>query len=89
MAVGMFSKSFLRDTAERAVRAFAWSVLSVFTVAQGFNAFRADWADALGVGVGAAVLSLLASLAASHVGDPRSASLLDPTDPPGKHAADR
>ncbi len=85
----MFTRTFWRDAAERSVRAFAWALLSMFTVAEAFNAFRADWLDALGVGLGAAVLSLLASLAASRVHDPQSASLLDPLDVPGKHAADR
>lgn len=73
----MTTKAFWVAAAERAVRAFAWAVISVLTVADGFNAFHANWGDALGVGLGAAVLSLLASIVGSRVNDPESPSLVD------------
>lgn len=81
----MLTREFLARAVERALRAAAWAVISVLTVADGFNAFHANWVDALGVGLGAAVLSLLGSVAASQVGDPTSPSFVD--DTPGKHAA--
>jgi hypothetical protein len=82
----VFTRAWLVDAAERAVRAFAWSVLSFLGGADVLDAFHADWVDALGVGAGAAVLSALTSVVASTVADPQSASLVDL---PGKHAADR
>ena len=80
----MTTSTFWIATAERAARAAAWAVISVLTVADGFNAFNANWGDALGVGCGAAVLSVLASIVGSQVNDPQSPSLVDL---PGKHAA--
>ena len=93
----MFTRDFLVDLAERAVRAFAWSVLSFFGAADVLDAFHADWWDALGVGLGAAVLSVLASVAAYGAGSKGTASLTEATVPAsalaeqaaryGRHAA--
>lgn len=65
----MFSASFWRATAERAVRAFAGSVVSVLVVGGAVLDVRGvDWGTALGVGGGAALVSVLLSLIASQVG---------------------
>lgn len=77
----MTTKAFWVATGERAARAAAWAVISVLTVADGFNAFHANWLDAAGVGLGAAVLSLLASVVGSQVNDPESPSLVDVPHP--------
>lgn len=50
-------------TMVRAVRTFAQGVLSVIGYsALPFNAFQADWKTAAGIGLGAALLSVLQSL---------------------------
>lgn len=68
-------KDFAVDAAERCARAFASSVLAVLAVGDGLNVLHADWLDALGVGLGAAVVSLLTSLAALKIGSAGTASL--------------
>lgn len=68
------SKRFWRDTAERAVRTFAQSALATMGVGA-VNVLTVDWQGVLGVGAGAAVISLLMSLASERVGDPGTASV--------------
>jgi hypothetical protein len=76
------NRDYWIDTAERCVRAFAAAVLSVMAVGDGIlNAFDASWLEALGVGLGAAVLSLLTSLTAVKLGNKGTASLTDATVP--------
>jgi Putative lactococcus lactis phage r1t holin len=65
----MFTVAFWRATVERAVRGFAATTASVLVVGgQVLDVRGVDWGSALGVGGGAAVVSLLLSLAASQVG---------------------
>jgi hypothetical protein len=62
----MFKKipNSVKAVAQRMVRAFASTVLATSIIGGGFNAFGSvDWTNVLGVGVGAAVVSLLMSLA--------------------------
>lgn len=66
--------AYLRDLAERVLASFAGGVLSV-TGLDAFNILHLDWKAAVGVGGGAALLSLLKGLAARRVGDPDSAGL--------------
>lgn len=69
--MSLTSRAFWVAALERAVRAFAWAVGAQFAAdVTNFNAFQADWSTALGIGAGAGVLSILGSLAASHVGAP-------------------
>lgn len=75
------TKDYLIDLGERMLRAFAAAVLSTMVVGDGFNAFAVNWGDALGVGLGGAVVSLLVSLAALKVGNKGTASLTDATVP--------
>lgn len=79
---------FVLDTGERAVKNFAQAVLATFAVGDLFNAFHADWGNALGVGMGAAVLSVLTSIASFNVGTRGTASATSVVAPtPGKHEA--
>lgn len=66
--------NFFKDAAERVASSFAGAALSVLGL-EGLDAFHADWKAALGVGLGAAVVSALKSVAARGVGNPDSASL--------------
>lgn len=83
----MFTRNWLKDTAERAVATAAQACLALLG-ADGFDLLETDVQDVLGVSLGALVLSILKSLVASKLHDPDSASLVD-LDTPGKHAADR
>jgi hypothetical protein len=59
----MFNKRFLLAGLERALRAGAAAVLSLWVVGDGvLNAWDVDWQQALGVFLGAAVVSALLSL---------------------------
>lgn len=69
----MFSKAFLTATLERMIRTVA-QVLLTFLGAQTVNAFDVQWDDAVGIAVGAAVVSLLMSIIASGVGENRGPS---------------
>lgn len=61
----MFTLAFWRAAGERAVRAFAGSLLSLWVVGDGVLDLRGvDWPAAAGVGAGAALVSLLLSLVA-------------------------
>ncbi|AVD99248.1 holin [Streptomyces phage BillNye] len=71
----MFSKVFVKDAAERAVKAFASTILSVLVVGdKAFNLVNANWTDALGVGGGAALASVLLSVASYKAGSTGTAS---------------
>lgn len=71
----MFRVAYLKDLAERAVSAFATSVLSVLgggTV----NAWDMDVGLAVGVGLGAAVVTILKCLAVKNLGDQDTAGFI-------------
>lgn len=69
----MYNKKFTQDLAERAIKTFAQTFLAlvgsdmagIFTIAT---------VDTLKVSLGAAVLSVLSSIASTQVGDSNSAS---------------
>lgn len=63
----MFTKSFWKQAAERAVKSAAQALIGMWTL-DGFNVLHADLPLAGGVAGGAAVLSLLTSLVTSGVG---------------------
>lgn len=65
---------YFRDLLERVVASFAGGALSVIGL-DAVNVLSLDWKAALGVGSGAALVSLLKGLAAKAVGNPDSASL--------------
>jgi hypothetical protein len=79
----MFTASFWKDTAERAVATAAQALVAVLSV-DGIDWLQVDAKGIAATAAGAAVLSVLKSLVASRVNDPESASLVDL---PGKHAA--
>lgn len=70
----MFSKKFLKDTAERAITTAA-QVLAGFLVAD-VAIVAVDWPLALGVTATATVASVLKSIVARGSGDKESASLV-------------
>jgi len=70
----MYNKKFLNDLAERAIKTFAQTFIAlvgsdmagIFTIAT---------VDTLKVSLGAALLSVLSSIASTQVGDSNSASI--------------
>ena len=70
----MYNKKFIEDIAERAIKTFAQTFLAlvgsdmagIFTIAT---------VDTLKVSLGAALLSVLSSIASTQVGDSKSASI--------------
>lgn len=84
----MWTKAFWKAAGERALRTLAQSLLSLWLAGDVFNAFTVDWVDALGVGLGAALISVLMSLvptgpsgSPSWVEDPNA---LNSSSAPGK-----
>lgn len=68
----MFTVTFWKAAAERAIKTGAQSVLTVYFVGDvALNAFEADWFNMGGIGLGGAALSVLTSLAsAARDGNP-------------------
>ena len=63
----MFTITFWRAAAERAIKTGAQSVLTVYFVGDvALNAFQADWVNMGGIGLGGAALSILTSLASGY-----------------------
>jgi hypothetical protein len=75
----MWKVDFWRDAIERAIKTFAQSVIAMFS-ADTLNVLKADFGQLLAVSLGAALISLLTSLASSTVGDD-SPSLVFPKTP--------
>jgi hypothetical protein len=73
----MFTVSFWKQAAERAVKSAAQALLGLWVGAQAFDAWNVDWKKASGVALGAAILSLLTSLGSASVGKKDSPSLVD------------
>lgn len=75
----MFTKLFLKDTAERAIATFAQTVVAMVGVLapmSDMSLLDINYAPVLLVGLVAAGLSVLKALAARKVGDEDSASLV-------------
>jgi hypothetical protein len=68
--------TFWTGVLDRAVKSFAQQLLLLWGADQGLDVLTVDWKSALGLAVGAAVLSVLTSLASSPVGDKGSSSFL-------------
>lgn len=71
----MQTKQFWFDTAERAIKTFAQSLLAVLVV--GVPIWEIDWLGALGIAATATVMSVLTSVASGATGDPKTASAVD------------
>lgn len=72
----MFSAGFWKKTVERCIRAAASSALSVQITGTALNVRGLDWANVAGIAAGAALVSLLVSIAATQVNDPENPSLV-------------
>jgi hypothetical protein len=82
----MFSKLWLKDAAERAIKTFAQSALATLGLGA-TDILSTDWVGVLSVGGGAAVVSVLTSLlSASREETVSPASLVE--QPYGRHAKD-
>ena len=71
----MFNQTFLKDTAERAVKTFAQSMVAVMT-AGATGVLNVDWVNALSVSLLAMLISVLTSIGSGTVGD-QSASAIN------------
>jgi len=69
----MWTVKFWKQTAERAIKSAAQSLVGLWTLDQ-FNVLHADFALAFGVAGGAALLSALTSLVTVGVGEKDSPS---------------
>ncbi len=72
----MWTKSFWKQTMERAIKTFAQAVLLALGASGGFNLFAPDWKTILGFGLGGMVLSVLTSLGSLGAGPAGSPSLV-------------
>jgi hypothetical protein len=70
----MFSKVFVKDASERAVKAFAAALLPLLSGDKVLDLFNLNWGEILGVGAGAAVTSVLLSLVSYKAGSAGTAS---------------
>jgi hypothetical protein len=64
----MFTKSFVKDLAERAIKTFAQSAVAVLT-AGATGVLDVDWVNVLSVSLLATIVSILTSVASGNVGD--------------------
>ena len=64
----MWTNKFWLEASERAVKTFAQTFLALVAAAGVFDAFNADWAQVLGVSLGAAILSYATSIVSKNVG---------------------
>lgn len=74
----MWTKTFWKQSAERAVKSAAQSLLGLWAL-DGFNVLNADFTLAGGVAAGAALLSVLTSIVTAGVGEKGSPSAVSTT----------
>lgn len=85
----MFTTTFLKAATERAVRAAAAALISLWVVGdQALDALHVDWSEALGVALGAALVSFLLSLVGGTANTPGPSLLGTETTTDAKHRAD-
>ena len=75
----MFTKTFWTETIERAIKSAVQMALLMTAGAEGFELFTLDLGRLAAGALGAAVLSILTSLASAPFGNPASPSLVDTT----------
>jgi hypothetical protein len=82
----MWTAAFWMATAERAIKTLAQTLISVLVVGGVvLNIFTVDWVNALGIGLGAMVVSVLTSILSSFVGSSDSPSLISSASEGGRH----
>ena len=74
--IPMLTAAFWTGAVDRAVKSFAQALLVLWGADAGFNILQIDVGPALGVAAGAAVLSLLTSVASTAVGDKGTTSFI-------------
>lgn len=72
----MLTASYWTGVTDRCVKSFAQALLLLWGADAGFNVLQVNWAIALGLAGGAAMLSLLTSIASAPVGDKGTTSFL-------------
>jgi hypothetical protein len=75
----MFTKQFLIDMSERAIKTFAQTIVASVSVVgstTGFELLEVNWLPIILVALIAAGISVMTSIASSFKGDPKSASLV-------------
>jgi hypothetical protein len=72
----MFSAAFWTGAFDRAIKSFAQALLLMWGFDEGFNVLEINFVASLGVGAGAAVLSLLTSVISAPVGERGTTSML-------------
>lgn len=72
----MLTGAFWRGAADRALKSAAQALLLLWAASSGLNVLEVDWATSLGLAGGAAVLSLLTSVASGVVGEKGTTSVL-------------
>lgn len=70
----VFTISWLKDAAERAIKTFCQSLLAVLTVG-GVDILHLNWGQTLSVSLTATAISVLTSVLSSDLGAPGTASL--------------
>lgn len=70
----MFTKTFWKDTVERALKTFAQSLAAVMT-AGATGVLDVDWVNALSVSLLATFVSILTSVGSGYVGDDSASAI--------------
>jgi hypothetical protein len=73
----MWTKSFWKQAAERAVKSAAQALIGLWALDGGLNVLDVDARLAAGVAAGAAVLSVLTSIVTSGIGEPGDPSAVE------------
>jgi len=81
----MFTTSFLKAAAERAIKTLAQSLIAILAVGQ-TTVLTVDWQAALAVAATATLLSVLSSIASAGIGNTGPSLVNEATVPPVKHA---
>lgn len=72
----IFTKTFWLEALERSIKTTAQSLVIMFTAAEGFDLFAADWGTTGGFALGGFLLSILTSVASAPFGANNSPSLV-------------
>jgi hypothetical protein len=76
----MFTVSWLKDAAERAIKTFAQSALATLGLGT-LDVLTVNWVGVVSIGAGAALISVLTSVASEPVGVGGTASLTKAVEP--------